>query len=318
MNQKPTQASGGFTLVEFTLASVMLIVGVMGFAGAIVTSQVMVRATKENNLAQAALISAVEGFRLSCIQDFEGALTNSIGKTTLFRQRNGTIDADIGVRVTGNTATLPSAPVIPLSVPITSGVETIETNPDVTTSTFVYVDSGIIYSQATLTYVDGTVSKIDTRVDPDGSTATSADIVYAGGNTASVYYGWNSSTQTSVYSTTDDKGLTVTNADTELYGLYSVESDGGSTALFQRGDSLIDFTTLSKVGRDAKLDVSVLVDETTIEPPVDLNGDGDFLDTNVAAADLQAAVLRIVVTWDGVLGLRRVEYSTIIAKGEVQ
>lgn len=49
-----------------------------------------------------------------------------------------------------------------------------------------------------------------------------------------------------------------------------------------------------------------------------INGDGDYLDTNLSAADIDAAVLRIVVTWQGALGPRTLEYSTIIAKGEVQ
>ena len=60
----------GVSLVEITLGLTLLTIGLLGFVGAIVSTQVMVRVTKETNIANAAIISTID--RLTT-QDDKGA-----------------------------------------------------------------------------------------------------------------------------------------------------------------------------------------------------------------------------------------------------
>lgn len=152
--------SSGFTIIEFAIASVVLVVGLMGFVAAIVTSQVMVRATHEVNAANNSAISAIEKFRRDCVDDFTATVTSY-----------------------KNMGTLPMTP----------------------------------------------------DLDHIGAIAT----------------------------------------------------------------------------------VTVISDETALLPPLDLNGDGDTADTDVPAAELNAAILRLNITWKGVLGNRSIEHTAILAKGDL-
>jgi len=55
--------------------------------------------------------------------------------------------------------------------------------------------------------------------------------------------------------------------------------------------------------------------DTTIGLPMDLNGDGDTTDPDVAG-DYQLLPVRISIQWAGVLGTQRVDLRTILRKEE--
>ncbi|MEM7201907.1 MAG: hypothetical protein AAF628_16695 [Planctomycetota bacterium] len=67
-------------------------------------------------------------------------------------------------------------------------------------------------------------------------------------------------------------------------------------------------------GRNTRLWRTVVSDETAISPPIDLNGDGDLLDTAVAVADADAAVVVFKITWRGARGAREVEYTVVVSR----
>lgn len=67
--------SKGFTLVEVTLGLTLLMIGLLGFIGAIVSTQIMVRVTRERNIANLAIVSTIEEFREECAIDFVAAVT---------------------------------------------------------------------------------------------------------------------------------------------------------------------------------------------------------------------------------------------------
>ena len=77
----------GFTLVEVTLALTLLMIGLLGFIGAIVSTQVMVRVTAERNIANTAIISTIEEFREACAEDFVAAVTAYQNATNLYPER---------------------------------------------------------------------------------------------------------------------------------------------------------------------------------------------------------------------------------------
>ncbi len=68
----------GFSLVEVTLGLTLLTIGLLGFVGAIVSTQILVRVTKETNIANAAIISTIEEFRDACAADFVGAINSYV------------------------------------------------------------------------------------------------------------------------------------------------------------------------------------------------------------------------------------------------
>lgn len=53
------------------------------------------------------------------------------------------------------------------------------------------------------------------------------------------------------------------------------------------------------------------------QPPIDLNGDGDTLDNNVAAAACRFAVLEVTVQWRGARGNQSFTTKAIFARGDV-
>ncbi len=73
--EKEQSRESGFSLVEVTLGLTILVIGLLGFVGAIVSTQIMVRMTKEKNIANAAIISTIEEFREACATDFVAAVT---------------------------------------------------------------------------------------------------------------------------------------------------------------------------------------------------------------------------------------------------
>lgn len=85
------------------------------------------------------------------------------------------------------------------------------------------------------------------------------------------------------------------------------------TKLYETAKTL---STPDGLGDDAELKAAIVTDETRLDPPVDLNGDGDFLDTNVLAQDFKSAVLRLRVSWSGVGGENQMEYTMVFARGE--
>jgi hypothetical protein len=72
--RKPDNPVAGFTLVEVTLGLTLLMIGLLGFIGAMSSTQVMVRVTKERNIANLAIISTIEEFREECAIDFVAAV----------------------------------------------------------------------------------------------------------------------------------------------------------------------------------------------------------------------------------------------------
>ncbi|MFQ5504902.1 MAG: prepilin-type N-terminal cleavage/methylation domain-containing protein [Planctomycetota bacterium] len=71
------------------------------------------------------------------------------------------------------------------------------------------------------------------------------------------------------------------------------------------------------LGADATATSTLILDETKIVPPLDLDGNGLFVD--VLTPDVvNAGVLRVVVRWRGARGLQSIEYTTIIARGEMK
>ncbi len=73
--EKEQCLEGGFSLVEVTLGLLILAVGLLGFVGAIASTQILVRVTKEKNIANGAIISTIEEFREACSTDFVAAIT---------------------------------------------------------------------------------------------------------------------------------------------------------------------------------------------------------------------------------------------------
>ena len=80
----------------------------------------------------------------------------------------------------------------------------------------------------------------------------------------------------------------------------------------------VNLDLLRGIGSGENMITRIIVDETRVQPPIDLNGDGDYNDTTVPLADLVAAVLRVQVVWSGVSGRRDVEYTSIVSRGEFQ
>ena len=84
---KEQSPESGFSLVEVTLGLTVLVIGLLGFIGAIVSTQMMVRMTKEKNIANTAIISMIEEFREACATDFVAAVTTFESGTNLNADR---------------------------------------------------------------------------------------------------------------------------------------------------------------------------------------------------------------------------------------
>jgi Tfp pilus assembly protein PilV len=72
------------------------------------------------------------------------------------------------------------------------------------------------------------------------------------------------------------------------------------------------------VGSAPAISATLILDEPSISPPIDLNGDGDTVDMAVAPADARAGFLRVDIAWNGVLGPMSLEYTSVVARGHVQ
>ena len=74
----------------------------------------------------------------------------------------------------------------------------------------------------------------------------------------------------------------------------------------------------SAMGQNVQMTATLVLDETLLTPPMDINGDLDFLDVAVDPAAVLLAVLHVKITWDGALGSQEIHYVSLIAKGEVE
>ena len=75
----------------------------------------------------------------------------------------------------------------------------------------------------------------------------------------------------------------------------------------------------SKLGEKNGITIErhVVLDETKLTPRMDLNGDGDALDTDLAPEELLTAYLVMVVKWSDATGEHKKVWPTMLARGEV-
>ncbi len=69
------------------------------------------------------------------------------------------------------------------------------------------------------------------------------------------------------------------------------------------------------LGSQAIMTRTLIQNETLVAPPIDLNGDGDKLDTAVALGDLVVAVVVFELEWRSAAGATRIDYTTIRPRG---
>ena len=75
--------------------------------------------------------------------------------------------------------------------------------------------------------------------------------------------------------------------------------------------------TLMRGLNTPSLTATVTLSEPGQVPLIDLNGDGDTLDSGLTASQVNAAVVQFTATWRGVLGRRSVVHKTILARDDV-
>jgi Tfp pilus assembly protein PilV len=452
--------ASGFMLIEIMIAVVLLVIGSLGFMGAIFASQMMARQTKEQNRANAALVSAVEEFRREAMNDFVSTVERYSGETTYERKakigpggevvsvdvltRMTTTDLDLnGEPVDSSTSTTTGsknphttaateadiatlydliaakegvvvklqdeyyeaaarasrtlaaaesdrtlqrsadsyvadadaakvawiesateltklqtkhdtlvasttttdtttgvaapAPTVELATDSKIGVR----DPSITTDTCqsralfrklvslyragkitkqdaiarwkalgsktldVSTD-GTVSQEKRTTLADGSATTVTASVDMTGATSETTVYARADGTTTASRWTVNEGISRTVSQHLDGKGNTETSITTTTLVDESVVQPG-----------IVDLGLVCRIGKDAKVKMNLLVDETTLNPPVDMNGDGDFLDTNVQPRDMKASVLCIVVSWRGGAGMRKVETTTVVARGSI-
>jgi Tfp pilus assembly protein PilV len=71
------------------------------------------------------------------------------------------------------------------------------------------------------------------------------------------------------------------------------------------------------LGTSAAVTATLIRTESAISPAMDLNADGDTADANVTSSSARAGVLRLRITWQGVLGPMRLETTTVVARGQL-
>jgi Tfp pilus assembly protein PilV len=89
------------------------------------------------------------------------------------------------------------------------------------------------------------------------------------------------------------------------------------SALANHGDNPA-LTAPAFVGKDTIITSTLVLDESSVTPNIDLNGDGDTSDSNVSIANTRAGVLRISINWQGVISPMSLEYTTIVARSQIQ
>ncbi|MFQ5504284.1 MAG: hypothetical protein ACE5F1_05725 [Planctomycetota bacterium] len=92
-------------------------------------------------------------------------------------------------------------------------------------------------------------------------------------------------------------------------------TDFGATMLAYDGGKVIPLP--QELGANANVTATLIRDENAIFPYIDLNKSGTIDTTPIALDMLHAAVLRIELEWNGVIGDRRLEYTTVLARGEL-
>ncbi|HEX6811395.1 MAG TPA: hypothetical protein VF384_07220 [Planctomycetota bacterium] len=70
------------------------------------------------------------------------------------------------------------------------------------------------------------------------------------------------------------------------------------------------------VGKDsAKVQTEIVLDESAVSPPMDLNGDGDTIDNSLTANELAVVCMTARITWQS--GKQVERFATIIARADV-
>ncbi|HLQ36409.1 MAG TPA: hypothetical protein VK348_01310 [Planctomycetota bacterium] len=88
-----------------------------------------------------------------------------------------------------------------------------------------------------------------------------------------------------------------------------------AAAVQQFNGRTVPCLSLTSGKASASILTTVALDETAIQPPMDLNGDGDATDTHLTPAELKVAYLTSKVTWAG--GRRTMTFTTMLAASEV-
>jgi len=165
---------------------------------------------------------------------------------------------------------------------------------------------GTVSQEERTPLADGSATTVTASVDLTGATSETTVYAQADGTTTASRWTVNEEISRTVSQHLDSNGNTETSITTTTLVDESVVPPG-----------IVDLGLVCRIGKDAKVKMNLLVDETTLEPPVDINGDGDFFDTNVQPRDMKASVLCIVISWRGGTGMRKVETTTVVARGSI-
>jgi len=76
-------SQAGFGLIQIAVSFLLVTTGLLGLVGSIVSSQLLARSAKEVNLANIAMVSAIEEFRFACATDFSGTCHDYIAGKAL-------------------------------------------------------------------------------------------------------------------------------------------------------------------------------------------------------------------------------------------
>jgi hypothetical protein len=317
----------GFMLIEVTIASVLLVVGALGFMGAIFASQMMAQQTKEQNRANAALVTAVEEFRRESADNFDDTLNQYAGETIY--ERTEEIGAD-GLPV-----------LVDREIRKTTAAVAIDGDPaplDGTTSVSLGSPaSDALFDDLYTQFKAGTITKDQARAQwtaagntstlgssGSGSMTVKSKTTDAAGTTTTRIVGMDSAGQrTIVKSSVSSSGKTTTEdrkVTTGVNAAGTTETTVETTKTVdpaQVAPGIVDMGMVASINKGAQFKTTLMVDETKLDPPMDLNGDGDALDTNVDPTQMTAGVMRVAISWPGRNGMRTFETTTIIARGAI-
>lgn len=90
------------------------------------------------------------------------------------------------------------------------------------------------------------------------------------------------------------------------------------TAALTTYSSGVALTAPASLGNAATLTATLILDESSVTPNIDLNDDGDVVDIGVTPADAKAGVLQVKIAWKGALGPMSLEYTSVVARGNFQ
>jgi hypothetical protein len=314
-------------LIEVTIASVLLVVGALGFMGAIFASQMMAQQTKEQNRANAALVTAVEEFRREAADSFDDTLNQYAGETIYDRIEEIGADGlpvlvDREVRKTtakvaadGDPAPLDSTTPVSLGSPANDALFD-----DLYTR---YKAGTVTMSQAKAEWTaagnsstlgssgSGSINVKSITTDAGGTTTTRVVALDSAGQRTIVRSTVSSSGKKTMRNRKVSKGVNAAGtAETTVETSTMVDPA-------QVAPGIVDMGMVANINKGAQFKTTLMVDETKLDPPMDLNGDGDALDTNVDPTQMTAGVMRVAISWPGRNGMRTFETTTIIARGAI-